>query len=180
MIDIYNHIISPKKISFSGTVNFVSPSKKIFKLLCDTYNNINLYFSQIYEFKKDDNVGPAIEASVYGITTIKPEIINYKINFKNKKDDYIENNLIDFLFDKRNILNFQALIDSGGLILNTKVEKMVDLIQKILLKNNKDNKDYYILYINSKHERMVRNIYEKPDYNYNNEVYENLFIYYDN
>jgi len=45
MIDIYNHIISPRKISFSGTINFISPSDTIFDILCYPNNNINLYFS---------------------------------------------------------------------------------------------------------------------------------------
>jgi hypothetical protein len=45
MVDIYNHLITPRKISFSGTINFISPSVKIFDILCDTYSNINLYFS---------------------------------------------------------------------------------------------------------------------------------------
>jgi len=45
MIDIYNNIITPKKISFSGTINFISPSETIFDILCETRNNINLYFS---------------------------------------------------------------------------------------------------------------------------------------
>ena len=176
MIDIYNHIISPKKISFSGTINFISPSETIFDILCNTQDNINLYFSQIFEYKNDDVVGSAIEASVYGITTNKPLIELYDVYTYNKKlsDEDIEENLINYL--KNNINNYQALIDSGGLILNKTVDDIVDLIKV----NTKIEQVEYILYINSKHERIVYDRKKDIKYNYNNDIYDNIFIYYDN
>ena len=175
MIDIYNNLITPKKISFSGTINFISPSKKIFDILCNTYNNINLYFSQIYEYINDEKVGPAIEASVYGITTNKPVIEKYMIqdeNNKNLSTEEIENNLIEYL--KINIKNYNSLIDSGGLILNNKL----DDIKKLILENYKECQ--YILYIDSKHVRYVYDVKTQETFKYNNQIYEKLFIYYDN
>jgi len=74
MIDIYNNLITKNKVSFSGTVNFINPSKTICNILNKPNENKSLLECQIYEYQQDEKISGAIEASIYGITTQEPII----------------------------------------------------------------------------------------------------------
>lgn len=165
MVDIYSRTISNNKVSFSGTVNFNKPGTIIQNnlFLTDASVPVSLYNGQIDKIEEDLTVRASIEASFYGFTTREPVLHIYT------DGDTKEADLIRFVLD--NIDTYQALIDTCGIILNTKVEDVVKLIQSVA-----PNKS--ILFINNKDVRQVL-LPTGEIINYRNQTYTDLFMYYD-
>ena len=194
MIDIYNNYITRKKISFSGTVNFVSPAETICSLLDNKLKNKKLIECQIYEPIPDDVVGGAIEASIYGITTSKPNIELYRIKENNIE---IENEFIEYFKNYMENENnkdkiYHSLIDSVGLIMEKKVHDIVEIIIDINIKtkffdyiyyvdiDNNNNSIRKILDIKYIEKKVDKNYIINNSINYNNNKNDRVFIYYDN
>jgi hypothetical protein len=172
-IDLFNKNLSSKKISFSGTVNFEKPSDVIDGILEKTHLYIqNIKLDCISDIIEDNSSKGSIISSILGITTIKPNNIYYN---ETNDNNAIENDLIEYLFTKKNINNYQCLIDAGGLFLKTSVIEMVEKI------NNNISGVYfkYILYVTNNDYQMCYDMIEKKHIIYNDEVYNNVFIYYD-
>ena len=165
MVDIYSRTISNNKVSFSGTVNFNKPGTIIQTnlFLGDVSVPVSLYNGQIVKIEEDLTVRASIEASFYGFTTREPALHIYT------DGDTKEADLIQFVL--HNIDTYQALIDTCGIILNTKVEDVVKMIQ--VAAPNKS-----ILFINNKDVRQVL-LPTGEIINYRNQTYSDLFMYYD-
>ena len=169
-IDLFSPFISKEKISFSGTVNFNKPSEIINEIATNSSKIIKeIGSSQISNINEDKLTKGAIICSLTGITTETPQYFYYSNNRDDINDIFnVENNFIEWL--KINIINYDCLIDSGGLIINNTPKKIVEIISGII-------KDKIIIYID---ENDVRQIYNKTgDIPYSNQVFQNIFIYYD-
>ena len=176
MIDIFDYNICNKKIAFSGTVNFyllndvcnnIVTNKEEFKETYPKFTN-NLFSTIIPDIKSKGSIYSAI----YGITTISSTVKKYD----NTLDyDEIETTFIDFILQKTNLINYDAIIDSAGLIINVLAE---ELIHKIYEKMQEYNIDKILLFINKNSKKMI---YYSPTNikEYNNDIISNPFIYYD-
>ncbi len=89
--------------------------------------------------------------------------------------DKKEKELFKFLFEQKNIDKYNALIDVGGYILNTSVEKMVHTIYEYFDGNKK------IYYVNQNGEKLIYNGLNDIIL-YDNHLHKSdeIFIYYDN
>lgn len=166
MLDLFNPKICINKISFSGTVNFYKPCEIIDEILVNNKFVEQINESLITDIIIDIFAEGAIKASLLGITSIIPNIIDYEI----KSDIEIENEFLDCFFSK--IMLYDSLIDGGGLILKTKPDQIIKKIRELL-------PDKKILYVNEKDERVILD--ESGNINlYNNQKFNNVFIFYDN
>ena len=161
-IDILNKNLSQNKILFSGTVNFNLPYDIINDINKDNNNYINeIKNSQIKTINEEIINRGEIMSAILGLINKKQVIYNY--NTINS-----ENDLIKFLFEDQNINNYDALIDAGGIFLKHDVNSIVKKIY--------DQKNISVLCV-IKNEKKIFNGTEYLDYN--NELFENIFIYYD-
>ncbi len=155
-------------------------------------NNNNFALSLINQIVKDKYSQGSIKSSFLGLLNVeKPKILtcntktnnlkvyNYNININNQK--YIEKlsklyevNILNYLFNQNEILNYQAIIDVAGLILETSKKTIVNMIFDIFKGKKK------VLYVNEESIRMVK-ISKDIDIPYKNELYkqDEIFIYYD-
>jgi hypothetical protein len=170
MLDVYSPGVSDKKISFSGTVNFNIPGDIIKNQLLQDSEVVKTeyYDGQITDIKIDEMVEGSIEASIYGTTTTPPVMI---------KCDKIDQEEIEIdLLEKIKQSNgaYSALIDGGGFFLK---RTPLDVIREI-----KDSlgPDRTILYIDNTGKRQIYNQKDGTSSPYNDDVFSNLFIYYDN
>jgi hypothetical protein len=171
-IDLFSNLLSSKKISFSGTVNFEKPVDVINDIFVNkNINNDNLItdikLGCINNIIEDNSSKGSILSSILGITTKKPDNFYYI----KKDDDKMEEELLQFI--DRNIQKYQCIIDSGGLLLKISVNEMVEKIKRLLPKLD------YILYVTNEDIRMCFDIKNSKHSIYNNEIYNNVFIYYD-
>ena len=159
-IDLLDNQISNNKVMFSGTVNFNIPHNIINELNSKLNDILNI--KQIKDIREDIKTKGSIISAILGIThAIPPRIFEYNIE--------PENELLYFISDPQNLQRYDALIDAGGLILNTSVIDIVEIISSILF-------DTYILYKDNNEKYIcINNIHTK----YNNEIFHKLFIYYD-
>ena len=159
-IDLLDIGITKNKICFSGTVNFNIPNE-----ICN-----------IYEKTKTNNQLQSIisnqsaHGEIYSAITSYTHQMNDRFNQVTKNKEEIEDYLLKYLID--NIKLFNAFIDIGGYILKTKPKDVMIMLRKNL-------PDRRLLYVNDKNEKTLF-IDENTEQKYNNEVYTNLFIYYDN
>ena len=172
MIDMFNKNIQ-KIVSFSGTVDFTPPLKIINNIVQIDKDN-DKFKNQIKNIVEDEFSSNSVYCSLYNcnINGKIPEIQNYDKNVSKEK---IEDNLLKYLID--NIKMYSSLIDVAGLILKRKPLEIISHI-KISLKGK--NKDTKILYINDDGVKMIYNCNDDTTNKYNNEIFENVFMYYDN
>ncbi len=85
-----------------------------------------------------------------------------------------EYKFLHYLFNQKNILNYESLIDVGGIILETPKDTIIDILFDIFDGKRK------ILFVNENNNKMVK-INKNIIIPYNNEIYSQneLFIYYD-
>lgn len=164
MVDMFKNTVSYTKASFSGTVNFNLPGRVIKdSLFTSGAVHQSLYNGQITTIQEDLSVRASIEASFYGFTTREPELYTF---IQNKT---IEEDLL--MFVTQAVQNYQALIDTCGIILNTRVEDVARRIQQAAPTKT-------ILFVNGNDVRQVM----LPDgriENYKNETFQDVFMYYD-
>ena len=164
MVDIYSPTVSHKKVSFSGTVNFNAPGDIIQNNLLNGPVDPRYYAGQMNQIKIDEVVGGSIEASVLGVTTNPPTLIPW-----DKQDqDTVEKILLQQVIDANG--KYSALIDAGGLILSRSPLQVIKYIEASLTGKT-------ILYVDNTGKRQIYK--ESGSVPYNNEVFSNLFIYYD-
>lgn len=166
-IDLFNKEIASNKITFSGTVNFYKPSEILNTYVKEGENEIfdEICQSLITNIEEDKFAKGSVISSIYGALTIFPENIVYK----QMENIELEEEFLKYFFD--NIDRYDSLIDQGGLILNKKTIELVNLI-------GEKKPDRKILFVNDNNERMILNE-DKTITKYNNEIFNNLFIYYD-
>ena len=176
MVDLLDCNICKKKILFSGTVNFYLLSD-ISKNVIQNYTDFKTNYPQfdqslLSEIIPDVKSKGSIYSAIYGITTKLTKIVQYE-----GSNDYLkmENNFIDFILNVDNLNIFDAIIDAAGLIINKTSTFVINLIYQ-QIKSNKINKT--LLFVNEFDDKMI---YYSPDniQKYNNELFENLLIYYD-
>jgi hypothetical protein len=180
MIDMFTEKIATQKIAFSGSVNFCLP-KTIIEGFINNFDNIhddiknNLFENIII----DDVTRGSIYSSLYGITQDKDifnKIISY--NSEGQTKDIIEENFFKDIFVIDILKNYGAIIDTAGLILEKNTEDVIKELNNIFTKA-KNLKS--ILYVNNKSERMIYTIDNKiVNRKYNDEKFNNCFIFYDN
>lgn len=191
MVDIYNPSISRKKVSFSGTVNFNAPAQIIKNELFtkDAIVDAKFYDGQIGTIIRDDIVSSSIEAAFYGEThSKKAEIITY---FETSEEEaiakktvvtevlpelYVEHNLIQYIVS--HLSNYNALIDTAGLILKTKPEDVMSQIYAKLNETIRAELMPKLIFINSKDIKMFY-MPNGQSYEYDNKKHKNAFMYYD-
>jgi hypothetical protein len=178
MIDIFNYNISNKKIAFSGTINFYKLND-ICKEVISNYDifsvnpkyikfNSNLFSNII----SDNKSKGSIYSAIYGITTISSSIENYD-NSKNNNE--IENNFIENILTEKYLKKYDAIIDSGGLIISTNTNIIIENIYNKLIEYKIDK---ILLFINNLGEKMI--YYNSNNIKkYNNEKFDKLLIFYD-
>lgn len=166
-LDLFSNKIAKNKITFSGTVNFLRPSEILREQVKGNSSHIfdNLEKMLITTVKRDSYAVGSIKSSILGILTKQPKNIIYG----NMDNLLLQNSLLKYIDDKMN--EYNAIIDQGGILLFMKTMDFV----KYLHDKNKDKK---ILFVDSNGIRMIYNEDETITY-YNNEIFENLFIYYD-
>jgi len=186
MIDIFSHNFSTKKIGFSGSVNFCLPKDIIDTFLVEYKPYVkdiqdNLFNNIIY-----DNITRAsIFASLWGVTRKGDELNMIKSYTADLEDKEVnEQKLFDFL--KQNLKIYNSLIDTAGLIIERTIDQVVSELNTYFIENtdsrgNKDPIIRSILYVNNNDVRMIytesNKIVDRP---YNNEIFDNCFIFYDN
>ena len=124
---------------------------------------------QLYNIINDSEGSDFIKTSIHGVL-YKPTRYKYDDYDKNK-----EMQLLEFL--KKNFNDYQALIDTAGIIIDKNPLQVIEYLYNI-------DKTRTYLYVDS---LGIRTIYEPNKFNnkfnnklYNNKLYNNLFIYYDN
>ena len=172
MIDMFNKNIQ-KIVSFSGTVDFTPPLEIIDNIVQSDKNN-DKFKNQIKNIVGDDFSSDSVYCSLYNcnIGGKIPKIHNYDHTI-NKET--IEDQLLKYLTD--NIKMYSSLIDVAGLILKRKPLEVILHIKIPLTSKNPDTK---ILYINDDGVKMIYNCNDDTTNKYNNEIFENVFMYYDN
>lgn len=165
MVDMFQYKVSTKKVSFSGTVNFNMPGKVIQEKLFETTEHVpSGYFNgQIKHIQDDLTVRASIEASFYGFTTREPELFTFTESGSREQDL--------LLFVTQNINNYQALVDTCGILLNTSVEE-------VALKIQADAPEKTVLFVNNNDVRQAM-LPGGVIKNYKNETYQNVFMFYD-
>ena len=177
-VDLFDKSLIERKISFSGTVNFNLPNEILTNLKPDpTPNKIieeyykNAIDAQLNKIEIDELYQGEIESA------IKSSTQNNKSNNIYYKDlENNEENLINYL--KTHLINdrklyYNALIDVGGIILKHKPLDIIKIIYEL-------TKDYNVnlLYVNDDGQKMIYD--ENESKLYSDEVFKNVFIYYDN
>ena len=175
-IDMLNNRIVPRKIAFSGTIEFYDTALLIQDMFDKTtpinsskyYNEIkNACDSQFYQ-KKEDNY--SIGSVKYAIKNIAMKITYEPLNEK-KEDE-----LLKTVYKLINEHSLNSLIDTAGIFL---INNTLSVIKKIY--DNINDKNKKILYVD---ENDTKRIYEPNNIGihkkYSNEVFQNVFIYYDN
>ena len=180
MIDMFSKKIATKKIAFSGSVNFCLP-KTIIGGFINNFDNVhNDIKDNLFEnIIMDDVTRGSIYSSLYGITQDK-DIFNKIIPYssKEKTKDIIEEDFFKYILDKDVLKNYNAIIDTAGLILEKNTEDVIKEINDIFTKANNLKS---ILYVNNKSERTIYTIDNKIiNRKYNDEKFNNCFIFYDN
>ena len=172
-VDLFDKNLIKRKISFSGTVNFNLPSDILTNL--NSIKNLPYYKqaieSQLNKIEIDEFYQGEIESAINSSTQdIKSQYICYT-NMENN-----EENLINYL--RTNIiiaekLKYNALIDVGGIIVKNKPLDIIKIIYNI-------TKDYNVilLYVNDNGQKMIYG--ENQSKIYSDEIFQNVFIYYDN
>ena len=167
-IDMVSNDFMSRRVSFSGTVNFYEPVKILKEIVDDSEIKYDFIETQLSDIISDDYSNGAIETAFFGIISSKTTITKYTII-----EDTVKMEL-DILKYIKNNNTFNALIDVGGLFLKIKT---IDIVKSIY---NLIDKDRVILFIDN---NDIKRIYSSESNNYkkyNNEVFENVFIYYDN
>jgi len=176
MIDLLDHNICNKKILFSGTVNFYLLSD-ISKIVVEN----NKDFNKIYpEFNKnllskiisDNKSKGSIYSAIYGITTKLTKIFTF-VGTPNYLQT--ENNFMNFILNIENLKKYDSVIDAAGLIINNSPTFVITAIYQQMLSSGIKKT---LLFINESDTKMI---FYSPDNikKYNNEIFPNLFIYYD-
>jgi len=169
MVDILGGSFVHNKITFSGTVDFLLPSKIINSVIIKNTNKISDAQKYCLSSIKEDNSLDNIKNAFFGKKTrIIPKII-----YNNENDKNSENCLLKYLFDDNNIINYHALIDVGGIFIRINVK---DVVKKIYETFQSNDRNINVIYINSDNDKLL---YNGTDNKYNNEI-NDIFIYYDN
>ena len=159
-VDLLGKEISKNKICFSGTVNY-NTLKELNGDISSNDTKIAQKSCQLYDIKKDIDGMEFIKVAIMGIL-YEPKIYTY--------DEYNkEEQLLNFI--KKNINTYNALIDTCGIIINKTPIEVIEFLYKI-------DKTRTYLYIDMNGIRMKYTPLKSIPYN--NELYNNLFIYYDN
>jgi len=187
MVDLFDPSISKKKISFSGTVNFNTPvsilksgdffiplsssSAASSSATADYFPPVPEEFSkgQLETINADTEVGVSIKAAFFGKTTHTPMLHIYKSGTANELETTLLTTLRVLLATPET--QYQALIDTAGLILFATPIQVMELVRTVL-------PDHTLLFI----ENGVRKIYgnkESPPVLYDGSTRDKLFIYYD-
>ena len=183
-IDMISNRFMHRRIAFSGTVSFFLPQNIIKDELLEDISNIDknineAIITQYNEIKSDDYSNGAVQIAFNGLITEKTIIKNYDtLSIEKEKIllDYILKNINIDSNGNENILinNLNALIDASGIFLINKTEDILKLIynkiptRKIFFIDENDNKKIY------------NGIDIKSSQKYNNEIFQDVFIYYDN
>jgi len=158
-VDLLGREISLNKICFSGTVNY----NTLEEVQKDVSSDMRLksYSSQLYSVVNDTYGVLFIKTAIEG-TLYKPTLYYY--------DEYNkEETLLNFI--KVNLSSFQALIDTGGLIIDKTPLEVIKILYEV-------DKTRTYLYIDTNGQKLIYG--DKIQGNYDNKMYSNLFIYYDN
>lgn len=179
-IDLLDTNITQNKICFSGTVNFNLFDKSTVSKLVISNDSTKLNEkldelipTQLNYVISSDSAQGELESAVTSFTTINTNL--QKSNELSLTKEDIEQNLIKYLI--KNISKYNALIDVGGYILKT---KPIELVRKIYDKMAELNEIREILYINTKGVKMIYKGPDIPEQKYSYEIFDNVFIYYDN
>jgi hypothetical protein len=174
-VDLLDSNLIPHKISFSGTVNFNLPSIILNELKPHDSDSLTYYdnaiITQLNNIITDDIYQGEIESSIKSSTQdIKSKLFYYNsLDKENKLLDFINHNLII-----NGKLVYNALIDIGGIIVLKKSIEIIKIIYDLIISNHIDIK---LLYVNENNQKMIYN--EPISENYNNQEFQNVFIYYD-
>ena len=174
MVDIFNPTISNKKVTFSGTVNLNKPGTLIKDDIVEGGDSKKYWGGQISNIKIDATVEASIEAAFYGITVSRtPELII-------GEEDSPEEKLITYVKARINdtTKKYGALIDTAGIILKTEPEELVRILYEDIKSTNLDaaNKKVFLFVTKDDRRRFIK---EGKLFEYNNETFNDLFIYYD-
>ena len=174
MVDIFNPTISNKKVTFSGTVNLNKPGTLIKDDIVEGGDLKKYWGGQISNIKIDATVEASIEAAFYGITVSRtPELII-------GEEDSPEEKLITYVKATINdtTKKYGALIDTAGIILKTEPEELVRILYEDIKLTNLDaaNKKVFLFVTKDDRRRFIK---EGKLFEYNNETFDDLFIYYD-
>jgi hypothetical protein len=139
----------------------------------ENHENFNQYKDlQLKEIIEDDIIKGSIISAIIGITQDeKTNVINI-VNDEHYNDHNYEDILIDYIINNQNEKKYNAIIDVGGIILKYKPRDFINKIFSVLT-------NYIILYVLDG-TRYIYNENQEQDRKYNNEIYENVFIFYDN
>ena len=186
-VDLFDKNLVERKISFSGTVNFNLPtdilnnlkpdsgkqtkSGKSYRTMIQNYDDA--IDSQLNKIEIDEFYQGEIESAIKSSTQNDKSTNIYYEDLENNEQnliDYLKTHLIN---DENGKLKYNALIDVGGIILKNKPLDVIKVIYQL-------TKDYGVnlLYVNDNGQKMIYD--ENQSKIYSEEVFQNVFIYYDN
>jgi hypothetical protein len=185
-IDLFDpRICRDKVVAFTGTSNVHLYDGDIglcTKLFPDNQLEASAkLFDEVSSNRVDQG---EIISSIIGNTTRAASFQSYEVNGAPEK---IEQDFIGVISEPNFTTRYQALIDCGGLIISKSAIDVIKLLWKTYKNNRKAEeasaKSYKrFLYADSSGKRLIYNdangtVYPTP---YNNEVFDDVFIYYDN
>ena len=167
------------------------------------YDAVNTHYNEIIG---DEYSNGAVEIAFNGLITTPTPELNTRYNISNEEEEYErkkkeikklkdgaspdmcditdhtvtpsivnkEKDLLKYVIDNIDTLN--SVIDAAGIFLETKTNEILNDIYKIIASKNRK-----ILFIDSDDNKKIYNGVDiKSSSKYNNEVFQDVFIYYDN